>query len=123
MPFKTRFVFSVSMDVRPDQEALFNRLYDDEHIPELLKVPGVVSVTRTRQEAVSFSLGGVAVEVGKDEPMYTTFYELDSPDVLRSAGWTDATEAGQWAAEVRPYMHNRHFVMHKVTTEVTPEYK
>ena len=121
MPFKTRFVFSVSMDVRPDKEALFNRLYDDEHIPELLKVPGVVSVTRTRQEAFSFSLGGVAVEVGKDEPTYTTFYELDSPDVLRSKGWTDATEAGQWSAEVRPYMHNRHFVMHKVTTEVTPE--
>ena len=65
MPFKTRFVFSVSMDVHPDKEALFNRLYDDEHIPELLKVPGVVSVTRTRQEAVSFSLGGVVVEVGK----------------------------------------------------------
>lgn len=120
MPFKTRFVFSVSMDVHPDKEALFNRLYDDEHIPELLKVPGVVSVTRTRQEAVSFSLGGVVVEVGKDEPVYTTFYELDSPDVVQSTGWTDATEAGQWADEVRPYMHNRHFVMHKVTTEETP---
>ena len=121
MPFKTRFVFSVSMDVRPDKEALFNQIYDDEHIPALLKVPGVVSVTRTRQQRASLSLGGVAVEVGKDEPGYTAFVELDSPDVLQGEAWAAAVEAGRWPAEVRPYTHNRHYMMHEVKMVWAPD--
>ena len=44
MPFKTRYVFVVSMDVEPEKEAIFNEVYDTEHVPELLKVPGVLAV-------------------------------------------------------------------------------
>lgn len=33
------------MDVDP-KEALFNQVYDTEHVPNLLKVPGVHAVTR-----------------------------------------------------------------------------
>jgi hypothetical protein len=32
------------MDVDPDKEALFNEVYDTEHVPNLLKVPGVHAV-------------------------------------------------------------------------------
>ncbi len=31
MPFTTRYYFTVSMDVDPDKEALFNEVYDTEH--------------------------------------------------------------------------------------------
>ena len=44
MSFKTRYIFSASMDVSPESESLFNEVYDDEHVPMLLKVPGVVAV-------------------------------------------------------------------------------
>ena len=50
MPYKTRYVFIAAMDVDPAKEAIFNEVYDKEHIPNLLKVPGVKSVTRLTQE-------------------------------------------------------------------------
>ena len=34
------------MDVDPDKEALFNEVYDTEHVPNLIDVPGVHAVTR-----------------------------------------------------------------------------
>ncbi|MCH7796137.1 MAG: hypothetical protein IH900_13510, partial [Proteobacteria bacterium] len=46
MPIATTYLFIASMDVEPDKEALFNEVYDTEHVPNLLKVPGVLSVTR-----------------------------------------------------------------------------
>ena len=44
MPIKSRYLFVVTMDVDPDKEALFNEVYDTEHVPNLLKVPGVHAV-------------------------------------------------------------------------------
>ena len=46
MPAQARYVFIASMDVDPDKEDLFNEVYDQEHVPMLLKVPGVISITR-----------------------------------------------------------------------------
>src|SRR5690606_28743503 len=48
MPIKTRYILTVSMDVDADKEALFNEVYDTEHVPLLLKVPGVLAVTRLK---------------------------------------------------------------------------
>ena len=50
MPISTRYLFTASMDVTPDKEALFDEVYDQEHVPNLLKVPGVISVTRLTLE-------------------------------------------------------------------------
>ena len=46
MSFKTRYVFSASMDVTRESEGLFNEVYDEEHVPMLLEVPGVLAVSR-----------------------------------------------------------------------------
>src|SRR5207247_1336035 len=40
MPIQTRYLFSAAMDVEPAREPLFNEVYDGEHVPLLLKVPG-----------------------------------------------------------------------------------
>ena len=45
---KVTYQFFVSMDVKEEFENLFNEVYDKEHIPELLKVPGVEWVTRLK---------------------------------------------------------------------------
>ena len=49
----TRYVLIASMDVTPEAEALFNEVYDTEHVPNLLEVPGVRSVTRTHEGRAS----------------------------------------------------------------------
>jgi hypothetical protein len=46
MTISARYLFSASMDVTPEREALFNEVYDTEHIPMLQDVPGVISVAR-----------------------------------------------------------------------------
>ena len=50
MPFNAPYAFMVSMDVQADKEELFNEVYDEEHIPALLKVPGVIAVSRLKTE-------------------------------------------------------------------------
>ena len=115
MPIATKYLFFASMDVEPDEEALFNEVYDDEHVPNLLNVPGVVSVIRIKAESFAITIGGErrSVAVG-GEPAYTAIYEIESPDVLVSKEWTAAVEAGRWPGEVRPYTTNRRHTLQKV---------
>ncbi len=114
MPFKTRYFFLVSMDVDPAKEALFNEVYDAEHVPALLAVPGVMSVTRARGRTTEFVVGGEAVVAGRGEPGYVAIYEIESPDVLSSEAWAAAGERGRWATEVRPFTRNRHHAVYEV---------
>ena len=58
MPITAKYLFVASMDVDPDKEALFNEVYDTEHIPNLLKVPGVYAVTRIKGEPFAVSIDG-----------------------------------------------------------------
>jgi hypothetical protein len=115
MPYKTRYVFIAAMDVDPAKEAIFNEVYDKEHIPNLLKVPGVVSVTRLTQEPLVLAIGGEKKKIAAEgEPRYSAVYEIESPDVLTSEAWSKAVEAGRWPSEVRPYTRNRRHVLRKV---------
>jgi hypothetical protein len=115
MPVTAQYVFIVTMDVAPEKEVLFNEIYDREHVPCLLKVPGVHSATRLRTELAAVNIGGETKQLnGEGAPRYMAIYEIDSPDVLVSAAWAEAGEQGRWAAEVRPFTSNRHHVVRKV---------
>ncbi len=115
MPITTRYLFFASMDVTPEKEALFNEVYDTEHIPNLLKVPGVISVTRAEARPVRMSIGGAQrAIVAEGEPKHIAIYEIESPEVLVSQEWADAVEAGRWPGEVRPFTKNRRHVLRKV---------
>ena len=81
------------MDVDPDKETAFNEIYDTEHIPNILQVPGVISARR--------------YEVIRGEPKYMAVYELESPDLPESATWKEAGDKGRWPHEIRPYTRNR----------------
>ena len=112
---RTRYLFTASMDVDADKEALFNDVYDTEHIPELLKVPGVLAVTRMTLAPLRMSMGGeLKVIVAEGEPKYSAVYELESAEVLTSAAWAAAVEKGRWPAQVRPYTRNRRHTLRKL---------
>jgi hypothetical protein len=59
----TRYVLIASMDVTPEAESLFNEVYDTEHVPNLLQVPGVHSVTRMKGEPARFAIAGAVREL------------------------------------------------------------
>ena len=112
---RTRYLFTASMDVEPSKEALFNEVYDTEHIPELLKVPGVLAVTRMTLAPLTMSIGGeLKTIVVEGEPKYSALYELESAEVLTSAAWAAAVEKGRWPAQVRPHTRNRRHILRKV---------
>ncbi len=115
MPGKARYLFIASMDVAPEKEALFNEVYDKEHTPELLKVPGVLSVRRAVTVPLTLSIGGEKKTiVAEGEPLYSAYYELESAEVLTSDAWAKAVEAGRWPSQVRPHTRNRRHVLRKL---------
>ena len=96
MPLTSKYLFIASMDVDPDKEALFNEVYDTEHIPNLLTVPGVYAVTRIKGEPFAVSIGGTEQQVMHTGPRYSAIYEIEGPHVLVSAAWAQAVELGRW---------------------------
>lgn len=115
MPVNTRYVFIASMDVDPDKEDLFNEVYDKEHVPLLMEVPGVVSVTRFTNEPLTMIMAGERRSIdAPGEPKYGAVYEIESPDVLVSDAWAQAIDQGRWPTEVRPYTTNRRHTLKKI---------
>src|SRR4029453_16081060 len=107
MPMQTRFLFSAAMSVRPDKEALFNEVYDKEHVPALLTVPGVIAVARFKSEPVTMMIGGERKTIViESEPAYNALYEIETPAVLTSDAWAKAVEEGRWAEPAPPYTTN-----------------
>lgn len=112
MSFETPYLFSAAMDVDPAKDAIFNEVYDKEHVPLLLKVPGVISVARFRSRPVTMVIGGERKTiVVENEPTYSALYEIQSPDVLTSEAWARAVDQGRWPEHVRPYTRNRRHVL------------
>ena len=114
MPIQTRYLFSAAMDVEPAKDALFNEVYDGEHVPLLLRVPGVIAVARFKKQELTMILGGERKTiVVENEPAYNALYELESPEVLTSEGWAKAVDQGRWPGQVRPYTTNRRHVLYR----------
>jgi hypothetical protein len=115
MAGKAKYILTVSMDVDADKEAIFNEVYDTEHIPMMREVKGVVSAHRYKMEPLKMALGGeVKSIVMEGEPTYMAVYELEYAEVLTEAGWAKAVDAGRWPTHVRPYTKNRRHVLRKL---------
>src|SRR5262245_24116597 len=112
MPIQTRYLFSAAMDVEPARESASNEVYDKEHVPLLLTVPGVVSVARLKVPPLTMVIGGERKSiVFESEPRYNALYEIESPEVLTSDAWARAVDRGRWAPEVRPHTKNRRHLL------------
>ncbi len=114
MPIQGPYLFIVAMDVAPENEALFHEVYDTEHIPLLLKVPGVRSARRMSGVPFEVVIAGAAQKKSHEGPTFYAIYEIDSPDVLKSAAWAKAVEEGRWPGQVRPHTSNRRHTLLKV---------
>lgn len=77
----------VRTDVAPEMEEEFNRFYNEEHIPRLLRVPGVLWAKR-------------GINTG-DGQKYIALYEHENADVRNSSAYRDVLET-EWARRIRP---------------------
>jgi hypothetical protein len=83
----------VGMTPGPQVEKAFNAWYDDEHVPALAKVPGVLCARRFRTNG-----GG---------PKYVALYHLTAPGVVDSPEWKQASGSTPMPPMVREYMTDR----------------
>jgi hypothetical protein len=114
MPMPERYLFTAAMDVQPDKEGVFHEVYDEEHIPALLEVPGVISVARFKTEELTMIIGGQRrTIVVENQPAFAALYELASPKVLVSKEWAQAVDRGRWPTGVRPFTSNRRHTLQR----------
>ena len=110
----SKYFFTAAMDIPTDKEQLFNEVYDEEHIPYLSEVPGVLSIARFTSQPLKMVIGGEEKEIViQDQPKHTAIYEIESPEILTSSGWSEAVDRGRWATEVRQHTYNRRHVLLK----------
>src|SRR5207248_235846 len=75
-----------AMNIAPAAEAEFHEWYDNEHLPALAAVPGVLCARRFR---------------GTGNRRYVALYHLDTPEVVESAEWKKA-RASDWSSRLVP---------------------
>ena len=99
-------IYVVQMDIPAERDADFNRIYETQHVPEILKVPGVLGVERYKLEQSS----------EKDMPTYLAIYRCASADIPQNADWKKASDTGDWKEMIRPYTTNRrHSIFSKLS--------
>ena len=99
----SEYIYLVQMDIPAELEDDFNRIYDTQHVPNILAVPGVHGCARYRVE--SGDVEGVA--------RYAAIYEIDSTDVPGTDAWKTASDKGDWITHIRPHATNRTRVVYK----------
>ena len=110
---QSKYIFIVSMNIKSEFEELFNEVYDKEHIPYLLKVPGVNKVTRGKGVPFLFSMAGNTKKMDPPNQKFVAMYEIDNTDVVKSSDWSIAVEKGRWSNEVRQHTSERTHFMYK----------
>ncbi len=95
MQKKGHIFLIVRTNVAPEMEEEFNRWYDEEHIPRLLKVPGVLMAKR-------------GINTGNGQK-YIAIYEHQDQSVQHTAAYKAVLET-EWTKKIRPYL--REFERH-----------
>lgn len=96
-PGAARFFYMVTFEIAPEDEAEFNEIYDTEHIPNILRVNGVLGITRFRDAAPN----------EKGWLVYSALYWLARPDLPDTPEWKEASDTGRWAPVMRPKLKSR----------------
>jgi hypothetical protein len=93
----SEYMLVVEMDIPLELESEFNRIYDEDHIPKIMKVAGVLGIDRYALEESDAK--GIA--------KYIAMYRITSPAVAKSAEWRTAADIGEWMPKIRPHTFNR----------------
>jgi len=101
----SKYVYIAQVSITPDKEKEFNELYDSEHLPYVLEVPGVLSGRRFKLEWADTD----------QMPQYLAIYELDDPMLPKSQAWITAADKGAWRKAIGPHMTvRRHGMFRKM---------
>jgi hypothetical protein len=89
--------YMVTFEIAREDEKDFNDIYDTEHVPNILRVKGVLGVIRFRD--ASPNAAGWLV--------YSALYLIERPDLPDTPEWKAASDTGRWAPVMRPRLKSR----------------
>jgi hypothetical protein len=84
----------VGADIPADKEADFNKWYQEEHLQELMGVPGILNAAR--------------YEATKSGPKHLAVYELESVDVVNTDAFKNRPRT-EWGQKVSPSLIGTNF--------------
>ena len=74
-------VLVVTMDVDPEDEAEFNKWYNEQHLPERMEIPGYVSARRFKLEEGEGALKYLCIwELEDGSPLQSQMYKEQQAD-------------------------------------------
>ena len=74
-------VLVVTMEVDPEDEAEFNKWYNDQHLPERMEIPGYVSARRFKLEEGNGALTYLCIwELEDGSPLQSQMYREQNAD-------------------------------------------
>lgn len=91
------YIFFIQLDIPAEHEAAFNDVYDNDHLPYILQIPGVRDCTRYKLEWSD----------NADMQRYLALYHIDDPSLPRSDHWKKQGTMGRWPTDIRPHATGR----------------
>ena len=91
------YSMTITFEIDPKDEAEFNDIYDNDHIPTILKLPGLIEVIRFKD----------AKPNEKGYLVYTAVYFMDTPNLHETPEWKELSDMGRWAPVIRPKVKSR----------------
>jgi hypothetical protein len=91
------YCMMITFEIAPEDEAEFNEIYDNDHIPTIMKLDGVTEVIRFRD----------AVPNEKGLLIYSALYFMTKEDLHLTPEWKALSDTGRWMPVIRPKVKSR----------------
>ena len=99
----SRYLYISQMNIPPEIEPEFNRIYDGELIPQIMAVPGIEGVERFVRESATMNGFPTAIV-----PHYLNLWSIADPGVVKTPEWRAAVyDRGQWMPKIWPHTFDR----------------
>ena len=88
---------TITFEIAPEDEAEFNDIYDNDHIPTIMKLEGVTEVIRFKDTGPN----------DKGFLVYSAIYFMTKENLHLTPEWTALSDLGRWAPVIRPKVKSR----------------
>ena len=91
------YCMMITFEIAREDEAEFNDIYDNDHIPTIMKLEGVTEVIRFK-------------DAGPNEKgflVYTAIYFMSKENLHLTDEWKALSDTGRWMPVIRPKVKSR----------------
>ena len=91
------YCMMITFEIAPEDKAEFNEIYDNDHIPTIMKLDGVTEVIRFKDPGPN----------EKGFLVYSALYFMEKENLHLTPEWEALSDAGRWKPVIRPKVKSR----------------